>query len=250
MPKQSGIIQLRGTINNVTFLQTKYGFIARAKSRFSKQQWLNSSGYLRGRENAQEFTTSARAGYNLRAAVKILTQRSSDKQLHIRAHSLMSEIKNLDFVSKRGKRNPAAALNTAEGLAMLNGFEFNSNSNVPNLLFSPYSVDLTSGEIIIPDLLARNMVRFPEGATHVEFLGAWANVDLETGAFDLQISNQTVLSYADPVQTVTLLPAGAPSGTGISVYLLQMTFTQEVNGELYPLSNGKYNALRIVDVAV
>ena len=46
-----------------------------------------------------------------------------------------------------------------------------------------------------------------------------------------------------------LTPAGVPTGTGNDIFVLLVEFFQEINGVQYPLKNGAYNVLNIVEVA-
>ena len=48
--------------------------------------------------------------------------------------------------------------------------------------------------------------------------------------------------------TITLTPTGVPTGTGTQLYLLLIEFFQEVNGIQYPLRNGAFNVLNLIDI--
>lgn len=48
--------------------------------------------------------------------------------------------------------------------------------------------------------------------------------------------------------TITLTPAGVPTGAGTQLYLLLIEFFQEVNGIQYPLRNGAFNVLNLIDI--
>jgi len=45
-----------------------------------------------------------------------------------------------------------------------------------------------------------------------------------------------------------LTPAAVPVGTGQAFYFLKVAFFQEINGTQYPLNNGAFNALQLIEV--
>ena len=76
-----------------------------------------------------------------------------------------------------------------------------------------------------------------------------ANIDFANGTSDLQISNVENLPIDLNPNAVVLTPVAVPAGTGIVVCLLKIEFFQLMNGVQYPLKNGSYNTLSIVNVA-
>jgi hypothetical protein len=65
---------------------------------------------------------------------------------------------------------------------------------------------------------------------------------------DFKMTNVLNLAITAPSTAVTLTPTAVTVGTGTKVYLLKIEFFQQVNGVQYPLKNGAYNALKIIDV--
>ena len=55
------------------------------------------------------------------------------------------------------------------------------------------------------------------------------------------IENQCVLVFYDLT--------AVPTGTGIKFFLLKMEFFQQVNALQYPLKNGAFNSLKVIEVA-
>ena len=74
------------------------------------------------------------------------------------------------------------------------------------------------------------------------------NLDFSTDLKDLQLSAVFNTAIANVLTPVTLTPLGVPTGTGTAIYLLKIAFFQEVNGVQYPLLNGTYNVLQILEV--
>ncbi len=196
-----------------------------------------------------EFGHCATSGKYLRKAAAGLSLTAKDSTSVARLTQVMTGIKNLDGTSQRGKRRVEIGIQTPEGLALLNGFNFNDKAPIYSVLIAPYTVTTATGEIGIPALIPAKNLQSPPAATHVSLMAAFINIDFATGEFNSTESPITNLPI-DPVATsVTLTPAGVPSGTGVSLYLLGIQFFQEINATQYPLAEGTFNTLSIVETA-
>ncbi|HEY1039510.1 MAG TPA: hypothetical protein VGF30_08910 [Bacteroidia bacterium] len=249
MARQKGIIKLKGKIGDISFYKTQDGHLAREKGGVDAERIANDAAFVRTRENGAEFGSSANSGKALRTALFAMLQTASDNRLVSRLTKIMTDIKNLDATSARGKRNVGVAIATAQAKALLKNFNFNKNAVLGSLLFKAYAVNTGTGEITINGLEPINHINIPAGATHVTFKGSWLKLDFATGLYDLQASNVVNLLIDATATNVVLTPAGAPAGAGTDMYLLQMEFFQEVNGVQYSLKNGAHNALSIVEIA-
>jgi len=248
MARQSGLIKLKGTLDNVNFYKTKDGNLARMKTSVDAKRIANDPAYERTRENNKEFGNSAASGKLMRDAVRPMAMNASDGRVTARLTKLMTVIKNLDTVNDRGKRVVSQGVQNPEGVASLKGFDFNKEALLGSIMYKPFTIDPATGEIVITNLTAQNDVIWPQGATHIQFSCGFVGLDFETGEKDLKVSAPVNLPI-DPTQTtVTLTPAGVPAVGTTKLYLLKIEFFQEVNGNQYTLKNGLYNALRIVEV--
>ncbi len=248
MARQSGLIKLKGTLDNVNFYKTKDGNLARMKTSVDAKRIANDPAFERTRENGKEFGSSAGSGKLLRDAVRPMAMNASDGRVTPRLTQIMTAIKNLDTQSDRGKRVVEIGIQDPAGVATLKGFDFNKGALMGSILFKPFTVDTVTGEIVITDLVPQMDVAWPQGATHIQLTAGFAGVDFQTGEKDLQLSAPVNLPI-DPTQTtVTLTPTATPVVTTTKMFLLKIEFFQEINGSQYTLKNGLYNALRIVEV--
>jgi hypothetical protein len=248
MARQSGLIKLKGTLDNVNFYKTKDGNLARMKTSVDAKRIANDPAFERTRENGKEFGSSAASGKLMRDAVRPMAMNASDGRVVARLTKLMTVIKNLDTVNERGKRVVAQGIQDPEGVASLKGFDFNKYALMGSILYKPYTVDPATGEIVIADLIPQMDVQFPQGATHIQLSCGFVGLDFDTNEKELQVSAPVNLPI-DPTQTtVTLTPAGVPAVGTTKLFLLKIEFFQEVNGNQYTLKNGAFNALRIVEV--
>jgi hypothetical protein len=247
MARQSGLIKIKGTLDNVSFYKTKDGDLARMKTSVDGKRIANDPAFERTRENNAEFGNSAAAGKLMRDAVRPMSLNASDGRVVSRMTQVMTKVKNMDLTSIRGKRNVGEGIIDPAAILLLKGFEFNKQALLSAILFKPATVDLGTGEITISNLVPQMDVVWPQGATHIQLTSGFTSVDFVTGDKDLQMSNPVNLPIDATSTTVVLTPLSAPSVAGTNLYLLKIEFFQEVNGNQYTLKNGAYNALRVIE---
>lgn len=249
MARQKSIIKLQGTIGDISFYKSKDGYLAREKGGVDASRIANDPAFARTRENGAEFGTSASAGKLLRDTVRVLGKNASDSRVTARITKIMSQIKNLDEANERGERTIAEGIETAEGKALLRGFNFNNNAVLGSVLYRPYQVTLANGEIKIEAISTQEEISYPQGATHVIFKSGFAVIDFKTGIAAMAVSAPVRLPISAEEQDVVMRPENLPEFEGTKLLLLSIEFIQEVNGADYSLKNGAYNALSIVEIA-
>ena len=94
------------------------------------------------------------------------------------------------------------------------------------------------------------MIAAPGGTTHFKIISAGAEIDFENESFiethsesDILPWNQTTTATINHVNTVTA------DSTKPLFLALGLEFYQEVNGSMYPLKNGSYNPLALIQVS-
>lgn len=247
MARQTGLIKIKGTLDNVNFYKSKDGHLARMKTSVDGTRIASDPAFERTRENNQEFANAASAGKLMRDALRPIALNASDGRITSRLTQIMAQIKNMDVDSARGQRSVSNGVIYPEAIAKLKGLEFNKQALMSSILFKSYSVDTDNGKIVISGLNPVNDIVVPQGATHLEFVGGFAAVDFVTGNTELFTSGSQMLEINSDLADVILLPNGVPSGDGVKLYLLKLAFYQRVNGVDYPLKNGAFNALRIIE---
>ncbi|MBI1837506.1 MAG: hypothetical protein HYR91_09605 [Flavobacteriia bacterium] len=248
MARQTGLLKIKGTLDNVTFYQSKDGHMAKMKTSLDGDRIKNDPTFARTRENGSEFGSIATSGKLFRDSLRNITANAADKKLITRVTQLMSKIKNLDLTSIRGARNVGVGIGNTTAKALLKGFEFNSTSILASILYKPYALNTTTGVITITGLVPATDIVFPPGATHVSITGGYANLNFVTGVVDFKLTNVTNLAVNAASSVVTLTPTAVPAGTGTKIFLLKIEFFQLVNGVQYSLKNGSFNALKVIEV--
>lgn len=249
MARQGGILKIKGTIGGMTFYKTSLdGHLVREKGGVDGDRIANDPAFQRTRENGQEFGDAGSSGKILRDALRSMMMTASDSRVTSRLTQVMTTIVKEDLVSIRGERKVAVGIGTVAGKALLKEFNFNDNAILKGVFFKPFTLVTATGVITIDDLVPVNDIDFPVGATHFSLKGAFAKVDFELGVSETQFTNVVNRPLDGTSGNVVLTPLAVPTGTGVSVYLLQIEFFQEVNGVQYTMKNGAYNALSIIEV--
>jgi hypothetical protein len=248
MAKVKSLFNVEGTLGEVTFYKDQDGYKIRTKNGVSKERIMNDPAYVRTRENLTEFGNAATSGKMLRRSIVSLMNDAKDNRVTSRLTQVMSKVKNEDLTSARGQRNVATGILTPLGQGWLKGFNFNRRAILDSVLQASFTLNPATGEVVIADLVPIQQLEIPEGATHVDFSSGFLNLDFATGVKDLQLSNLMNLPIDATISTVTLTPIGVPAGTGQSFYFLKVAFYQEINAVQYPLNNGAFNALQLIEV--
>lgn len=248
MARQVGIIKLEGGIGDLSFYKTKDGHLARTKGGVDGKRIASDPAFQRTRENGSEFGTSAKGSKLLRTALRLLLQNASDSRVSNRLTKRVLEIVKTDATNERGLRVVSQG-----DITQLDKFEFNIGGKLSSLLFAPYdqSIDRTSGAIVmsLPDFIPVNSIVAPKGTTHFKIVvgGAEVNFDTETFVFDSDAS--AILPWDAATVAALVLTAGLTANSTNPIFqVIGVEFYQEVNGQMYSLKNGAYNALAIVGV--
>lgn len=249
MARQNGIIKLKGTIGDITFYKTKDGHLAREKGGIDANRIKNDPAFQRTRENGSEFGRAGKAGKTLRTALRTLLLNSSDGRVVSRLTQSMVKVIQADTTSERGLRN------VIDGEAeLLTGFEFNIRGKLGTSLFAPYTanIDRTSGAISvsIDSFVPANMIAAPGGTTHFKITSAGAEVDFEAETFVSSTSETFILPWDfNGTALINQTNNVTPASTKPLFLALGIEFFQEVNGSMYPLKNGSFNPLALVQVS-
>ncbi|MBK6384381.1 MAG: hypothetical protein IPF69_13145 [Chitinophagaceae bacterium] len=249
MARQKGIIKLDGTIGGITFYKSQDGYLAREKGGVSADKIANDPNFQRTRENGEEFGRAGKAGKLLRNAIRAMLQNASDSRMVSRLTAEMVKVIQEDVTNARGLRN------VIDGEAeLLEGFEFNISGKLGTTIYAPFTatIDRVAGTLTanIPAFVPINMIAAPGGSTHFKIVSTGAEIDFENETFVMDAQATGVLPWdATATAVINLVNAVTANSTHPLFLALGIEFYQEVNGQMYPLKNGAYNALALVKVS-
>jgi len=249
MAKQKGILPIKGTIGNITFYKSKDGFLVREKGGVDAKRIANDPAFQRTRENGFEFGRACSAGKLLRTAFRTILQHASDSKMVSRLTREMMRVIQADETNSRGARN------VIDGeAALLRGFEFNENAKLTTTLFAPFTagINRATGElkIDIASFVPGNVITAPTGSTHFKIVSGGSEIDFEGNKYTVDSKSTAELPWDDTAMAAITLTNNVPAGSTHPLFLsLGVEFFQEVNGKRYPLKNGAFNALALVEVS-
>ena len=249
MAQQKGIIKLDGTIGGITFYKSNDGDLAREKGDVSAVKIANDPAFQRTRENGAEFGRAGKAGKVLRTSLRALLQNASDSRMVSRLTTEMLKVVQADAVNPRGERN------VIDGEAeLLQGFEFNINGKLGTTLYAPFTaaIDRVSGALTvdIPAFVPIHMLAAPGGSTHYKIISAGVEVDFENETYVMDTQDTAIQPWDATATAAINLANAVPAASTHPLFLaLGIEFYQEVNGQMYPLKNGAFNALALVKVS-
>ena len=248
MARQTGVIKLRGKIGDLSFYRSNGEDLARTKGGVDASRIQNDPAFERTRENGAEFGAAGRAGKLLRTALRSLLLNTADKRITGRITREMLKAIQADAVNARGQRN------MVEGDAtILRGFNFNNKARIGSTVFFGWTatVDRVAGEVTlaIDAMVPNQAIAIPSGATHARLVAGSAEIDFGAQSFvsdngasaDIALGNQN-----EAAQNIVL---NFTAASVLPVFVVfGVEFYQEVNGQMYSLKNGAYNALALVEV--
>jgi hypothetical protein len=249
MARQNGIIKLKGTIGDITFYKTKDGHLAREKGGIDANRIKNDPAFQRTRENGSEFGRAGKAGKTLRTALRTLLLNSADSRMVSRLTQSMVKVIQADLTNERGLRN------VIDGEAeLLTGFEFNIRGKLGTSLFAPFgaNIDRAAGEISVDlaSFIPSNMIAAPSGTTHFKIISAGSEIDFEGETFVSTNSETAILPWdTTPTAPINHVNPVTANSTKPLFLALGVEYYQQVNGTMYPLKNGSFNPLSLVQIS-
>ena len=245
MAKQTGIIKLKGTIGDISFYKTADGHLARAKGGIEASRIANDPAFQRTRENGAEFGKAGKGGKVVRNAIRVLLQNAKDKRVVSRLTTDLLKIVKTDTTNARGERTIQDG-----NFSLIQNFDFNKNAKLGSTLFASHDVsyDRATGEVevSIPAFSPAIRIAGPAGTTHFKIVMGASDLDFvnETSTFETDATG--VLPYSSADTAAIDLAVAITAGSVLpAIVVLGIEFYQEVNGEMYPLKNGSYNALAV-----
>lgn len=249
MAQQESIIKLKGKIGDLTFYKTRDGYQAREAKGIDPSRIANDPKFQRTRENSVEFGTAGSAAKRMRNVLRAVIVQHADVRMANRLTSRMLRLVKADAENERGERRVLAA-NTP----MLKGFSFNTAAQLDSTFITRYTygIDRVTGAVTVsvPAFDAAAAVVSPKGATHFQLTLAALAMDFTSEADPILLTAESEELGVKALVEATELSVELPEAIEAPIFLVfGVGFYQEVNGRHYPLQNGVFNALSIIEVS-
>lgn len=246
MARQTGIIKIKGKLDDLSFYKTKDGDLVRRKGGVDGDTIANSPNFQRTRENNSEFGRAASGGKLVRVAFNAILQSINNSRLVSELTQKMMEVVKADSNSVRGQRN------VIDGeIDLLLGFNFNSRVKLSNVLYFAIqsALDRATGKLTyqLPAFNPQIDVIPPAGATHLRLTMAASALGFATETFNTDIQSVAPIPLTGGPVAAQNVETDIPVATTLPVVgIVLVEFLQQVNTVLYPLKNGSYNAMQVV----
>lgn len=252
MATQLSILQIGGTIDQLTFYKKRGEYKVKRKSAISAARIASDPIFERTRENGRQFGRAGRNGKLLRQALRPLLVSKADDQMISRMVKRLLLCMKADPITVRGEQ-------TLDGgdLSQLQGFDFNSNGPLSTVLYAPYtsSLDRVSGQLDlnVPAFVPVEMLSAPEGASHYKILIAGTAIDFGTdvqeGSYEYDKAESAFLAIGTSLSTALSLSVSvSANNTRHLILAMAVKFYQDFNGVKYALKNGSSDAVAIIGV--
>lgn len=146
MATYESVIKITGAVGDLVFYNLNGKNVVRKKSGFNKTAFKKNPSYEKVRQNSSEFGHCSKVGKVIRTSLDFYIKKAGDPLLYQKFAKLMTEIKDLDIVSERGKRTVENGLQTEIGKKLLRQFQFGTIENVMSTVEVKNQVLLINGK--------------------------------------------------------------------------------------------------------
>lgn len=169
---------ISGTINGITFVRTKYGNFARAKSRINKNDFKTSPSFAKMREQNDVFGKAAKYGGLIRKGFSRVLTNAKQSDTSRRLTKLLFSIIKTAGKNERGEPDMLQS-----DLDMLKRFEFNTTRKLSSTLYAPYNVHVNREEgvvtVVVNDFDPATAINAPVCATECKLTVAVAELKFD-----------------------------------------------------------------------
>ena len=248
MAKQSGVVKIEGTIDDLTFYKFNGKYKIRKKGGIPKSRIQNDPRFKRVRENNAEFGRVSKGISLMRKALSAMLHGSKKVQ----TGDLMPvffDVLRSDATHPRGERTLSAG-----NLLILEQLNLNSSVTLDQIfnVSSTVTVDRANGEAIIQfPSWEPHQLEVPQGATHYQINTCAALINFSDDHYE-QTTQAGVIAALPQAQvagqSVTLnFTAGSVLPILVAVGI---RFYVEVNGVQMELYHAEFNPVEVVEVDV
>ena len=192
MARQRGPLKIDGTLDDISFIKTSDGYLAKMKGDVPASRIKLDPANELTRQNMQEFNSAAKAGKLLREAFATAVKGSSDGKVVSRLVKELMKVVKSDTTSARGLRSVDKG-----NLGFVQGFNFNVQAPLKTTLQVPFSpnIDRPSGNLIvhIPGFVPGNLIKSPTGSTHFKFVVMGGEIDFGNNVYTTDIGFSAML---------------------------------------------------------
>jgi hypothetical protein len=248
MAKFKGLFQLLGSIGELTFMHTKDGDYVKRKNSIAKKKYKKAPEYEGFRIHGQYMRKASELSQSFRHSGGVYLQAGSNTRMYSRLNALFVALIRYDAVSPRGAFRAEMGLATEQGRALFLGFEFHKHVPFSGVFKATYALSDDLKTIDIQNFIPKKDVKAVAGATHVRLCPALLRLELGTGKGSFVQGQSEFVSLSSGAVDLSLATTLPQTEAGVLFSFLQVSFWQELNGEMYPLQGDGGTVVTITGV--
>ena len=246
MAKQLGNYLTDGSINNITYRHTKYGYLTQNKSRLTKEKVLTDPTFLLTRKVMTEFKKAALGGALLRHSLADTIKKAKDDEVLQRMQKLLTTVVEGDTINQFGERTVEDG-----AVALIKGLDFNAHAPLSQKFSAPFTevVDRVAGTITnnIASFIPLGRLSAPLNTTHFSITFAGIEVDFALGDYTIDQQETAILPWDGTATALINQVCTVTAGTVLPLFgVLGVRFYKEVNGTYWERSDHGFNFLNVV----
>lgn len=246
MAKVIAPFKLSGTLDDINFVNTPEGTIARMKREkfMTSKEFMANPIYDQIREHGKEMGYASRKSRIFRLLAVQFYQKSKDVSFAGRANKIILEILKEDTQNPKGKRTLEEGMRSPFLQEILLGFEGNKNKPLSKVLQIGFEHFPEHKTLKITDFIPKIHLDWPEEATHVHLAFAIANWDFANDNFDTCYSEEIVCDKESEKQTILLTSENPKDNHCLLTYLF-IGFSKKER-QKYTLLHRRSNTVSII----
>jgi hypothetical protein len=248
LARQASTLKFTGTVGDITGYKTKNGYFTRKKSSLSGEKINNSPGSEGTRKENHEFKSVSPSAALLKHSFLEDIQEVYEGSAHNRLVSVMSKVRDKDFIHPKGYKNVATGIQEEIGKFQLRDFQFNNYSHLDAIFSSKYSLNTTEGNLAISELNPARDFKAPKSAAVASLSLLWSKIDFDTFESHTVSSDEVMISLANNSLDIVINIPEPPEANGTNVFVLKLVYYQEINGQYYILNNREFCSAKIIGV--
>lgn len=247
MAKVIAPFKLSGTLDDINFVNTPEGNIARMKREkfMTTKEFMANPVYDRIRDHGKEMGYASRKSRIFRQLAVQFYQKSKDVSFAGRANKIILEILKEDTQNPKGKRTLEEGMKSPFLHEILLGFEGNKNKPLSKVLHAGFEhFPEEQGTLKITDFIPKIHLDWPEEATHVHLALALTSWDFANDNFDTCYSEEIICDKESEKQAI-LLTSESPKGNQCLLTYLFIGFAKKERHK-YTLLHRRNNTVSII----
>ncbi|SDZ92700.1 hypothetical protein [Bizionia paragorgiae] len=245
MAEQRGLLKISGTIGDLNFfIVNGKGYVRKAGGGFNGDAIRTQDQMKPVRDNASEFGHCSRTKSRFRRALLPFFGGIKGRQIHSRLMTLFTQLKDLDFVSERGKRQIKLGLQTAKGKRVLKQFEFIPQQRLMTDLYEHSVFDWNTQQLTVNDFNP-SLYNTPKAATHIGIILGVLDFDFDHFESALERSPTYFLAVDSLASSFNLELSNSIALKHSRVTVIGLRYYEIIDQEVYDLQSGI--AVRVLD---